>query len=266
MKARLDDRLFEALKGEMTPKFLATKDENQVPNVVPIISIQPYDRETLIFGNFLMWKTEKNLRKNDQVSVTVITEQLFGATIRGVFKGFQKVGKYAELISSLETMRYNSYTGIRNAGSIEIVDISEPFQLNKLEILSGFLQSKVRRVWAKRYSQGKRIMHPLVQGLYGRAVAVKVLSFIDDQGYPYAVPVMSLQSAAPDVLVFSKKQMLPYMIPIKENARVAVSVITMEPVAFQVKGTYKDMDGNWGAVLLNEAFHASPPHVGKKIA
>ena len=266
MKARLDDKLFEALKGEMTPKFLATKDENQVPNVVPIISIQPFDRNTLIFGNFLMWKTEKNLRKNDQVSVNVITEQLFGATIRGVFKGFQKVGEYADMISSLDTMRYNAYTGIRNAGAIEIKDISEPFHLKKLDILSGFLQSKVRRVWARKFSQGVRIMHPVVQGLYGRAVAVKVLSFIDNQGFPYAVPVMSLQTAAPDVLVFSKKQMLPYLVPLKDQAEVAVSVITMEPVAFQVKGTYKEMDDNWGAILLKEAFHASPPYVGKKIA
>ena len=66
MKVKLNDQLFEALSGEMVPKFLATKDEHGTPNCVPIISIQPFDYETLIFGNFLMAKTEKNLEKNPQ--------------------------------------------------------------------------------------------------------------------------------------------------------------------------------------------------------
>ncbi len=266
MGAQLDDRLYEALMGDMTPKFLATKDESQVPNVVPIISIQPYDRETLIFGNFLMWKTEQNLAKNDQVSVTVITEDLYGATIRGVFTGFQKVGEYANIISATPHMRYNAYSGIRSAGSIRIQDISEPFQFSKLELLSGLVQSKIRRLGAKRYSQGKRVMHPVVEGLFARAVAVKILSFLDRDGFPVAFPAMSMQPAAPDVLVFPKKQMLPGMPSISEDAPVAASIITMEPIAFQLKGTYRDMDEKWGAVLLNEAFHASPPHMGKKIA
>ncbi len=60
--------------------------------------------------------------------------------------------------------------------------------------------------------------------------------------------------------------LLPYLLPLKDKAEVAVSIITTEPIAFQVKGTYKALDGNWGAVLLREAFHASPPYVGKKIA
>ena len=96
MTAQLDDKLYEALSGDMTPKFLATKDEAGTPNVVPIISIQPYDNETLIFGNFLMWKTEQNLAVNPQVSVTVFTEGMYGAVIRGTFLGFHKVGEYVD--------------------------------------------------------------------------------------------------------------------------------------------------------------------------
>jgi hypothetical protein len=266
MRTQLDDRLFEALKGEMVPKFLATRDENGTPNVVPIISIQPYNRETLIFGNFLMWKTEKNLAKDDRVSVTVFTEDLFGATIRGRFTGFQRVGEYADIISSSNLMRYNAYTGIRNAGAIRIEEISEPFQLRKLDVLSGLVQSKAVKLWARRYSQGKRIMHPVVEGLYGRVVAVKVLSFLEEQGYPFALPLMSLQPAAPDVLVFSKRQMLPYLGQLRDGAAVASAIITMEPIAFQVKGRYRNVNGIWGAVVLDQAYHASPPYVGKRIA
>jgi hypothetical protein len=266
MKAHLDDRLYAALMGEMTPKFLATKDESGIPNVVPVISIRPYDHKTLIFGNFFMDKTEKNLTMNDQVTAAVFTEDLFGTTIRGVFKGFQKAGEYVDLINSSNLMRYNAYMGIRNAGSIEIEDISHPFQLTKMDMLSWNLCSRLHNAWGKRYTQGKPILHPVVAQKYGRIAAVKVISFVDEKGYPYAVPVVALQPVAPDVLIFSKRPMTQYLSALKENADVAATVITTEPVAFQVKGTYKGIDGKWGAIVLNKTYHASPPFVGKQIA
>jgi len=265
MTAQLDDRLFEALKGEMVPKFLATQDEAGVPNVVPVISIEPYDRQTLIFGNFLMAKTEANLKKNPKVSVTFITESLFGATIRGQFQGFQKVGAYADQISSGSFIRYNAYTGIRNAGSIKITDISEVFQLSKLDVLSGNLSSKFHLGPGRKHAQNQPVMHPLVMKKFGLIPAVKVMAFPDDQGFPWAVPVMSIQPAAPDVLVFRKKPMEPYLKNLRDRARVAACVITMEPVAFQVKGEYRDLGDKQGAIILNRAYHASPPFVGKEI-
>jgi hypothetical protein len=265
MKETLDDRLFEALSGEMTPKFLATRDGNGIPNVVPIISIQPYNDRTLIFGNFLMWKTEKNLATDPRVGVAVLTEQLFGATIRGTFQGFQKVGEYADLISSTSHLRYNAYSGIRSAGSIRIEEISGPFQLSKLDILKGLVHSKVHRVLARKHSEGRKIMHPIVMEMFGRVVAVKVLGFVDDRGDPHAVPVMSLQPAAPDVMVFHRGRMAPYLAGLREGAEVAVCVITGDPVAWQVKGVYRETDETRGVVVLKEAYHASPPHMGRQI-
>ena len=60
--------LLDALRGAMTPKFLATRspdDESGIgaPNVVPCISILPADDQpdTLFFGNFLLRKSIKNL-------------------------------------------------------------------------------------------------------------------------------------------------------------------------------------------------------------
>lgn len=261
----LGDRLYEAFQGDMTPKFLATQDESGVPNVVPIISIQPYDRSTLIFGNFLMWKTERNLKKNPLVSVTVFTKELFGATLRGVFRGFEKTGEYVDIVNSSPHMRYNAYMGVRNAGSIEIVDISRPFQWTKLEILSGNLCSRLRKGWGRKFTQARNVLHPLVAEKFARIAAVKVISYIDDQGSPCAVPVVALQPAAPDVLLFPKRPMTDYLGGLREGAEVAASVITLEPVAFQVKGTFRNVNDRWGAVVVDRAYHASPPFVGKLI-
>ena len=58
---RLTPSLKEALSGEMTPKFLATRDLAGKPNIVPVTTITPYDDETLVFGEFMLNKTKKNL-------------------------------------------------------------------------------------------------------------------------------------------------------------------------------------------------------------
>lgn len=266
MQKGLNDKLFAALKGEMTPKFLATRDAAGIPNVVPIISIEPYDRRTLIFGNYLMWKTERNLRKTAEVSVCVISEELYGTVIRGRFLGFQRAGAYVDQINSSRFLRYNAYTGIRSAGSIEILEIMEPFQLTKMDVLSGFFLSRMKRPVAASLSEGKGVMNATVSGMFARLNAVKMIAFLDPKGFPLAVPVMSLQPAGPDVMVFRKKPVGKYLVDLADGAPVAVSVITMDPVAFQVKGVYREIDRNWGAVQLREAFHASVPFPGKRIA
>jgi len=265
MTARLDPKLCEALGGEMTPKFLATQDGSGTPNVVPIVSIQPYDDRTLIFGNFLMWKTERNLAANPKVSVAVLTEGLLGGVIRGTFLGFQKVGEYADIISSSRHLRYNAYSGIRSAGSIRVEEVSGPFQISRLDVLRGLARSQVDRFRARGLSEGRRVMHPIVMEMFGRVVAVKVLAFLDDGGHPHAVPVLSLQPAAPDLMVFQRGPMRPYLSALRDGAPVAVSVITADPVAWQVKGVYRELDASRGAVVLREAYHASPPHMGKRI-
>ncbi|OHD67955.1 MAG: hypothetical protein A2W19_06820 [Spirochaetes bacterium RBG_16_49_21] len=261
----LSDKLFEALKGEMTPKFLATSD-GSIPNVVPVISIEPYDHRTLIFGDFLMWKTEKNLNRYTKVTVAVITEKLHGAVIRGEFLGFQKTGEYVDRINATKNFRYNAYTGIRCAGSIAVTDITDPFQLTPLDVLSGNLLSMIGKGRAMRFSEGRSVMNRVVAEKYGRLKAVKVLSFMDPRGYPFAVPIMSIQPAAGDLLIFRKSPMTRYLGDLRDGAAAAVSVITFDPVAFQVKGVYRNIDKKYGAVAVSEAYHASPPLPGRKIA
>ena len=66
--------LLNALRGEMTPKFLATRSTGGIPNVVPCISLIPTeDREdTLFFGNFLLRKSIRNLQEDQRVGIPLI--------------------------------------------------------------------------------------------------------------------------------------------------------------------------------------------------
>jgi hypothetical protein len=135
-----------------------------------------------------------------------------------------------------------------------------------LDVLSGNLLSRFARGKSMKLSGGREIMNRVVSEKYGRLKAVKVLSFMNSHGYPAAVPIMSIQPASGDLLVFRKSPMERYLEELRDGAQAAVSVITFDPVAFQVKGVYHDIDKKYGAVSVREAFHASPPLPGRKIA
>ncbi len=261
----LDDALAESLRGEFTPKFLATRDAEGMPNVVPVISLQPYGRQRLIFGNFLMWKTERNLRADPRVSVAVFTEGLLAATLRGVFEGFQKTGEYVDRVNSSPHMRYNAYMGVRSAGSIRITGISAPLRFSKGGILLAALGSRLLGLRAGRRSPGKPLLKPVVAERFAKLAAVKVIAFLDRDGHPVAAPVRALAPVRPDLLLFPRKPVEPWLENLREGAPVAASVITAEPVAFQVKGAYRSAGSGWGSVQVETVYHASPPYVGKAI-
>jgi len=261
----LEEQLVQALRGEFTPKFLATRDAEGTPNVVPIISLQSYDRRRLIFGNFLMWKTERNLKADPRVSVTVFTVDLLAATLRGLFEGFQKTGEFVDIVNSSPHMRYNAYMGVRSAGSIRITEISAPLKFSKGGILFAALAARLRGFQAGAEGADRRPLRPVVAARYARLSAVKVIAFLDREGHPVAVPVGALAPVRPDMLLFPRKPVEAWLADLREGAPVAASVITAEPVAFQVKGTYRSADSGWGAVQVKAVYHASPPYVGKAI-
>jgi hypothetical protein len=86
--------LLEALKGAMTPKFLATRSSDGIPNVVPCVSILPADDQpdTLFFGNFLLRKSIHNLQADGRVGILVITPDLQGWILKCDFLEFQRTG------------------------------------------------------------------------------------------------------------------------------------------------------------------------------
>lgn len=81
--------LLQALSHEMTPKFLASRSADGFPNVVPVTSLMPAGdvEDRLIFGNFLLHKSVRNLDADPRVGILVITTDLEGWVLHGDFLG-----------------------------------------------------------------------------------------------------------------------------------------------------------------------------------
>lgn len=264
-EASLGRPIIEALAGDTTPKFLATLDGDGVPNVVPVISLQAADESTIIFGEFMIWKTRRNLEVNPRVCVAVMTTRQ-GWIVKGDFLEFQRSGPYFDRIMSADSFRYNAYGGIRNAGVIRVRSLVRAFPVSTRSVLMDMARAR----WlARRVRPPDRSWVALpapVREKFARLRAAKFLAYRDGDSYPNIIPVLSLTPADSQTLVFSG----PMAAELSPGTKVAASVLTFEPLAYQIKGEVAAVERSLGqpaaVVAVQEVYSACPPLPGQRIA
>lgn len=254
--------LLAALQGEMTPKFLASRSAAGVPNVVPVVSILPADdqADTLFFGNFLLRKTIQNLNEDQRVGILVITQTLQGWVLKGKFLEFQRTGVYVDRQMSSSLLRYNAYTGIRNAGIIRVHSVEAGFRISKWQVARDYLLAKLSGVGSMR-DGGVRMPLP-VQREFAKMIAVKVLTWVGEDGYPIVIPALSLQPAGEANLVCWKSTQFPEPPP---DSWIAANILTFEAISYQVKGRWTG-SGKTGIIRVQEVYAGGPPLPGSRVA
>lgn len=265
MGVTFSDRLRTALTGDRTPKFLATLDASSRPNCVPIITLTPYGEDTLIFGEFFMNKSRKNLMENPRVGVAVLNDAFEGWSLKGEFLGFETTGEKVDFINQQPMFRYNAYTSIRAAGTLRITEVSPMFSLGKMRLLTAFARIIVTMPLLHDGKGRDACMPGRVQEKFKRMTAVRAMAYRDADGVPRAFPVMACLPAGANRLLVRDTLFTRYAAAIPINAEVAVAIITMDPVAYQVKGRYAGMRLGAGIVDLEDCYSASPPLLGEKL-
>lgn len=259
--------LLAALRGEMTPKFLATRSASGVPNAVPLISLRPAgdQPDLLCFGNFLLRKSIRNLKEDPRVAVLVMTTDLEGWALKGDFLGFERTGPYAEQQMSSSLLRYNAYTGVRNAGLIRILAVERAFRISRLQVAGEFALARLAALGGAGTGGKEKdgVAVPLaVRKEFGKMAAVKVLSWLGEDGYPVLIPALSLQPAGERALVCRRQGggQQP-----AAGARVAANVLTPQAISYQAKGRWAE-DGAIGRIQVEEVYAGGPPIPGGRVA
>lgn len=257
--------LLEALRGEMTPKFLATRSLEGVPNVVPCISMLPTEDQpdVLFFGNFLLRKSIKNLEMDSRVGILVVTTELNGWILKGDFLEFQSSGPYYERQMNSNLLRYNAYTGIRNAGLVRVTSVENKFSISRLQVAHEYIRAKLSATRTANMNNGG-VQIPLpVRKEFARMVAVKVLAWVGEDEIPMVVPALSLQPAGEKCMVaWMGDGDLPNP-PI--GSQVATNILTFEAISYQAKGKWSNL-GKAGMMRVEEVYAGGPPHPGGRVA
>jgi hypothetical protein len=255
--------LMAALRGDMTPKFLATRSQSGVPNVVPVTSTLPAEdgSDVLFFGNFLLRKTIANLNEDRRVAVLVITEQLACWRLSCDFVEFQRTGPYAERQSSSPLLRYNAYTGIRNAGVMKVLSVDEAFSVSKPAFIASFVAAKAA---ASVGSVDRGVAIPLAaRREFSRLMSVKALAWIGADGRPAVAPALSLQPSGTGTLLCRLDKRLRAGPP--PGVPVAANVLTFDAISYQAKGEW-ETHWSYGTIHVKEVYAGGPPIPGGRVS
>lgn len=265
MSARLDERAHEVMSGDETPIFLATLDRDGRPNCIPVISLYPYEDDRLIFGEFMLNKTKRNLEADPHVGVAVFSDAFEAWSIKGTFLGFETHGERFDFMNRTPMFRYNAYTGVRAAGLIRIEEVSEKFLFSKPRMLLDFVRGGAMAALTRSPNGHARCMPPKVEEKFRRLSAIRALAFKDADGFPRAFPLLSCLAAGSARLVASDPVLSAYEAGIGHDSEVAVSILTPEAVSYQVKGRYRGTRAGVSIIDLTECYNASPPLAGDRL-
>lgn len=258
-------------RQEECAKFLATASADGVPNVALIVSQMPVESGTVIFGEFMMVKTQANLAVNPRVASIAITEKLDVAGFKGDVTGWSTTGEHIDIINSIPFFRYNAYAGIHNVATCEIREMLPlPEKVSMLTVGEEYLAMRTRGRIGHARSLGGVVTPQPIRERFNGIMSVKVLAFMDDDGYPNVVPTFGVMFRTPGELRF---KLSPYNSAIRRlptGSKVALNVLTMDLITYQVKGTIdrfeKKLGLETGVVKVEEAYSCIPPLVGERVA
>lgn len=254
--------LMRVLAGARVPRFLATRNPEGIPNVVPLLSIEAADEGTLVFAELMIWKTRRNLEADGRLSVLVLSPDLRAWTVRGRFVEFQRSGPHYDRILAGQNVRYNAYGGVRSAGLIEVLGVTRATAFSQRALLLDTMRARFL-AW-RLDGQPPPVMRPQVEEKFGRLKAAKAVTVLDAGGHPDCLPAMPLVAAGPGRLLLGGPAAVE-VAACEPGTPVAAAVLTMEPVAYQVKGVFASSRGRFALIDVAEAYSASPPLPGERL-
>jgi len=263
----LPERAREIFSEGMIAKFLATRDPDGGVNVVVVITLQPAPdgrRDRLIFGEWLMWKSRRNLAERKQVAAAAVNMKLEMVTLTGDFAGFQTTGPYVDAINSSEFLKYNAYTGVRSAGIIEVREVGELARAGYPRVAADLGVLQLRRLFAGDGCE--RVIPRMVEARFTSPTSVKALALLGEDGYPRIYPTLAVTGGGGDSLLL---RISPYNRELRKAdlpARAALCVLTMKAVSFQVKGQLERAGGKLLRLKVDQVWNSSPPLAGEPIA
>jgi hypothetical protein len=262
----ISKELAETMKVFENPKFLVTMNNVNEPNIALVMTWTVYEGDTLVYGDFMTYKTRQNLLAgNSKIGLLVMTLGLDNWSIKADFESFHKNDDIYEFIAMTPLFRYNQYTNARGAGVANAIWASPNYNISKLSVLTSFMKAKFasRNVEHTETKEGN-MPHNIFER-FSKMAAVKVISFIDEDGYPIAFPALGMLPSSKNRLIIDRGEEIRRGFHINNEQRVAISLVTTEPAAFQVKGHYRELSKTKAVVDIDRVYACSLPRPGVRV-
>jgi hypothetical protein len=256
------DQDIESFKPEMKIGLLATVNEQGLPHLTLISTLQASSATELFWGQFSEGQSKVNIKKNPRASFLIMTLDKNLWRGKANFTRTAKSGKEYDILNDTPMFRYNAYFGIHTVYYMDLVEQTgkEPLPMNK--VIQAAVKTMVAKTLAGKGS-GKPVLNYFTNKLIDKIDNLKFLAYVDKDGYPFIVPVIQSQTAGSDRVIFSSSVFAGDLEAIPAGSTVAFFCMSFEMQTVLLRGTYKGIHGiggvECGEIEVNWVYSPMPP-------
>lgn len=246
--------------------LISTINPEGLPHITLITALQAKNPTHLIWGQFSEGISKKNVKKNPNTGFLIMSlkKDLWRGKARWTHE--KKEGEDYVMFNKKPMFRYNSYMGIH---TIHYMDLIETYGREKLPlpgIVLGSIMTKMAKAGAKT-GIASPILKPWAEGLFNRLDAVKFLSYIGEDGFPFIIPLIQCQAADSRRLMFAPSAYKKELSKIPKGTKVAIFGMTLDMEDVLIRGTFFGYERYRGITLggvdIEWVYNSMPPKQGQ---
>ena len=259
---KLSDRFLESDLPYFEPDgkvgLLATIDEEGLPHITMITAMQAKDPEHLIFGQFCEGKGKENVQVRNKAGFLIMTlnKELWRG--KALWTHSSATGPEADLFNQKPMWRYNSYFSMHTVHYMDLIGTTRKEKLPMGKIVSGVVKSRLYRA---RQPESE-VMNPWTQSLISKVGALKFLAYIDSDGFPILIPVLSARTISTEKVLIPLAEYADDIVNVPEGPAALYTMdLTMETVL--VRGNFTGVKRHGlikaAELAVNHVYNSMPP-------
>ncbi len=256
--SQADMRAFEP---EMKIGLLATVNDDGLPHLTLISTLQASTPTQVTWGQFTEGLSKQYIRRNHQVGFLIMTLQKELWRGKATFTHTAQQGPEFDHYNNLPMFRYNAYFGIHTVYYMDLVEHSGRQALPMAGIVGAALQTMLARALIDK--SGLPALNPWTQRLMSQLDSLKFLSVVGTDGYPLIVPVIQAQAAGSERVIFAASAYRDELAAIPPGVPAAVfgMSLSMEDVLLRgvFQGTRRIAGIPCGTVKVDWVYNSMPP-------
>lgn len=261
----LDEEAIGAFAPDAKIAMLATLDEDGLPHLTLLTSLDAHGPHELTFGQFSEGLSKEHLRRDPRAAFLVMTmdRRLWRGKARWTREA--KTGEEHEAYNRRPMFRYNAYFGIHTVHYLDLVEVAGPTRPDNAAMLGGVVANVL--LWrgvAER--DGQRILSTWAERHLASPRTLKFLAYVGTDGFPAIVPLVPCRSAGSRRLVLAGRIDDQGLADLAAGSPCAVHGLNLAMESVMVRGRLSTWTRTFGiphaTMDIDLVYNSMPPNHG----
>jgi hypothetical protein len=266
MKQHFSTEDIKAFEPESKIGLLATQNEQGLPHLTLITTIQANSPTELVWGQFTGGVSKKNILSNPKTGFLIMTLDKNLWRGKAIWKQSKTEGEEYVRFNKLPMWRYNSYFGLHTIHYMNLVETTEKASLPIAGIVLSALLTKVSKSNARTKKEG-RIFNVWTEAFFNKLDTLKFLAYVSEDGFPIIIPLLQCQASDSHRLVFHPGVYTDELNSINKGTDVAVFGLSLAMEDVLVRGKFTGFKRyqavRLGIIEINWVYNSMPPITGQ---